>query len=206
MDQIRIDLTEHFPYKVLVHDRAEADDLIAVLCAWSNTNDLVEVGLFAEPKPILIVSSDKDFLQLSARYKNVSQYSPKTKAILQVPPDYINNDHVKHLVKAGDDGIPNILSADDVLITEGVRQTTVSAKRLQEFVERGIEACRDDFERKNWNRNQTLIDFNYIPADLQESILKTYIDIVPEQNKRAVYNYLMKHRCNTLFDELEDFF
>jgi len=59
--------------------------------------------------------------------------------------------HITHIVKAGDDGIPNILSNDDVFL-KGERQKPVSSKRLQEFIENGFIACKTDEERRNWHR------------------------------------------------------
>jgi hypothetical protein len=62
---------------------------------------------------------------------------------------------IEHIVK-GDagDGIPNILSKDDVFMI-GERQKPMSAKRLQEFIANGFLACKNDEERRNWHRNQT---------------------------------------------------
>ena len=112
---------------------------------------------------------------------------------------------IEHIVK-GDtgDGIPNILSKDDVFVV-GERQKPVSAKRLAEFMEKGIAACKTDEEKRNWQRNTTLVAFDNIPADVKESIVSVYISNIPKGDKMTVMNYLMEHRCRLLLDEIEDF-
>lgn len=71
MTEVREDIRKYFPYKVMHLDRSEADDVIAVLAEWSQTNELASSGLFEEPQKILIISEDADFYQL-LKYKNVN--------------------------------------------------------------------------------------------------------------------------------------
>ena len=56
----------------------EADDVIAILAEWSQTNDLMNTSPFADgdPKPFMIVSGDHDFIQLQ-RFKNVKHPTHK---------------------------------------------------------------------------------------------------------------------------------
>ena len=96
LNTIKGELTEHFPYKVVHLDRAEADDIIAVLARnWID-------------EKVLILSGDKDFMQLQ-KYENVDQYSPVQKKFLRVknPQEFL----FEHIAR-GDlgDGIPNCLS------------------------------------------------------------------------------------------------
>ena len=67
---VRDEIEENFPYPVITVDRAEADDIIGTLVI-----DSQEFGCNEE---ILIVSGDKDFLQLQ-KFSNVKQYSPVQK-------------------------------------------------------------------------------------------------------------------------------
>lgn len=60
-DEVRLNL----PYKYLEVYGAEADDIIAVLCKKYQSENIV------------IVSADKDFIQLH-KYPKVKQYSPNT--------------------------------------------------------------------------------------------------------------------------------
>jgi len=208
LNEMRQEIAEHFPWRVMHVDRAEADDIIAVLTEWVQNNDLMKVGLTEEPQKILILSSDKDFKQLQlAPFSsgNVRQWSPMQKKYIQASKQEIIDFTVEHIVK-GDtgDGIPNILSKDDVFVT-GNRQTPVSAKRLAEFFEKGIAACRTDEERRNWSRNAKLVAFDNIPEEVKKSIVDAYISSNPKGDKMTVMNYLMEHRCRLLLDEIEDF-
>ena len=193
---IREDIVKHFPYKVMHIDNCEADDIIAVL-----TKQTQEFGF---NEPVMIVSADHDFKQLH-KYKNVNQFSPMTKKLVTAKQSELHASYIEHIVK-GDagDGIPNILSKDDVFVT-GTRQTTVSAKRLAEFIENGEAACRNDEEIRNYARNQTLIDFHFIPGDVQNTIVSDYLNNKPKGDKMSIMNYLIENRCRLLLDELEDF-
>ena len=203
LSQLRNDLVENFPYKVLHLDRAEADDIIAVLAKWTQENGMVQQGLVEEPQKVLILSSDGDFIQLQ-EYDNVTQWSPMQKKYIKANKKELHEKKITHIVKAGDDGIPNILSADDVFV-KGERQKPVSAKRLQEFIDNGFIACKTDEERRNWHRNCTLVDFNFIPEDIQNSITDSYLNSKPVKDKMKIMTYLANHRCKLLLEELEDF-
>lgn len=195
LSSLREDLKEHFKYKVIHVDRCEADDVIAVLA--QSTQE------FGQMQPVMIVSSDKDFKQLQ-KYSNVKQYSPMTKKLVTVNKTELREWTIEHIVK-GDkgDGIPNILSKDDVFMI-GERQKTVTAKRLEEFIKDGIKACRTDEEKRNWQRNVTLVDFDYIPEDVKESIM-TAFEVPVKGDKNAIMNYLIKNKCRLLLDDIEEF-
>jgi len=208
LSEMRDDIGKHFPWRVIHVDRAEADDVIAVMTEWIQTNDLIQEGLMEEPQKVLILSSDKDFKQLQlAPFSsgNVRQWSPMQKKFIQASKQEIIDFTVEHIVK-GDtgDGIPNILSKDDVFV-KGERQKPVSAKRLTEFMEKGIDACKTDEEKRNWQRNAVLVAFDNIPKDVKQSIIDAYLSNKPKGDKMTVMNYLMEHRCRLLLEELEDF-
>lgn len=202
ISQIREDLSLHFPYRVVHVDRAEADDVIATMCKWTQTNGLIDHGMFEDKQDVMIISSDGDFKQLH-KYTNVKQWSPIQKKVVECsnPIAYL----AQHIAKAGDDGIPNILSADNVLVTEGVRQGKMTAKKLEAFVERGRDACENDEQRRNWDRNNQLINLDLIPVDIEQMIVDTYTSSTPKGDRMSIYNYLIKHRCRLLLDEIEEF-
>ena len=203
LNQMRQDVAEYFPYRVMHIDEAEADDIIAVMSKWTQENALVEEGLITEPQKVLILSSDHDFMQLQ-KYDNVNQWSPNTKKFIKVNKKEVHEKMITHIVKAGDDGIPNILSKDDVFMT-GERQKPVSAKRLQEFIENGFIACKNNEERRNWHRNTTLVDFNHIPENISKMIVENYLNNPPKGDKMTAMKYLMEHRCRLLLEEIEEF-
>jgi restriction endonuclease S subunit len=117
----------------------------------------------------------------------------------------LHENYITHVVK-GDtgDGIPNILSKDDCFVT-GTRQTPVSAKRLTDFMVNGFLACKNDEERRNWQRNQVLVNFDHIPEEIKKTILDTYLSIKPKGDKMAIMNYLIANKCRLLLDEIEEF-
>lgn len=204
ISSIKDDLKESFPYKVIHIDTAEADDIIGVLTKHLQTNELITTGLEEEPQKVLILSSDKDNLQLQ-KYSNVSQWSPMQKKL--VKPDTNAKNSLIDKLCTGDagDGIPNIMSADDVFVTEGTRQTPFRKSRLNEFYTHGIDACKTDLERRNFQRNQLLVDYEMIPADLREKIITTYKETTPSGSKKKIMEYLIRTRCRNLLDSIEDF-
>ena len=204
LSEMRDDLAKHFPYRVLHIERCEADDIIAVMTKWAQENQLVTEGLVEESQKILIVSSDKDFKQLQL-HPNVKQWSPMQKKYVTATKKEIVDYKIEHIVKGDSgDGIPNILSKDDVFVS-GDRQKPMSAKRLAEFIELGKDACKTDDEKRNWTRNQNLVDFDFIPEDVSQDIVSTYLNTKPTGDKMAIMNYLIANKCRLLLDELEDF-
>ena len=205
LSEMRDDLATYFPYKVIHVEKAEADDVIAVMTKYLQENELVQDGLMEESQKILILSSDKDFKQLQL-YPNVKQWSPMQKKYVNATQREIHDFMIEHIVK-GDagDGVPNILSQDDVFMQDGLRQKPVSAKRLAEFIENGFAACRDDVERRNWQRNSTLVDFKHIPEEVDKLIVDAYLNNKPKGDKMSIMTYLIENRCRLLLDEIEDF-
>ena len=119
--------------------------------------------------------------------------------------------HVVHLDHVeGDDVIATLCKWTQtngmvVFVTEGARQKKMTSKRLADFIEFGRDACINEEEQRNWDRNNLLINLDNIPAAIQEQILDTYISNKPKGDKMSIYNYLVKHRCRLLLDEIEEF-
>jgi len=194
---IREEITENLPYKVLHMEGCEADDIIGALAIRSQD--------FGQGEPIMIVSSDKDFIQLQ-KYNNVKQFSPIQKKVVtdKNPRTYLFN----HIMR-GDvgDGIPNILSKDDTLITEGAKQTPLRQTRIDDWLERSddLKSAMPEETYRNYQRNKTLIDLTKIPESIQESIINTY-DNQKLPMRMKVLNYLIKKRCNNLIECVEEFY
>ena len=204
LSEIREDLKIHFPYKVVHVDKAEADDVIASLVKYSQDHELLTEGLFEEPQKILIVSSDKDFIQLQ-KNKNVRQWSPMQKKYVEASQKDIDEYIITHIVKGDSgDGVPNILSKDDVFVNQE-RQKPVMKKRLAEFLKHGIDACRNDEEKRNYQRNSMLVNFKYMPNDVHNSIIQEYENYQPQGDKMKIMDYLIKNKCRLLLDDLEEF-
>jgi hypothetical protein len=185
------------PYKVISVENCESDDIIATLTKKYHTNE-----------KILIVSSDGDFQQLQ-KYENVQQYSPIHKKLLKCE----NADEYlfEHIIKGdASDGIPNILSRDDIFLDKDHRQASVTSKRYQTFHKkwtdssfvvsgRDIFTIADDAQTlSNIQRNVTLIDFNSIPKEIQETILNTYKSIIPQKRDKILNYFMLKNMKNMI--------
>ena len=192
LTKIQNELEENFPYKVLKIDGAEADDIIAILSnKISSTPNLYE--------EILIISGDKDFIQLH-QSDNVKQYSPTLKKFVvdENPEQY----KFEHIIR-GDKGdcVPNVLSQDTVFV-EDLRQRPITKKKLTEWKENGIP---EGEIKRNYQRNKTLIDFDSIPNELGELIYNMWVDKITQNDKSKILPYFMKHRLKELTEKLGDF-
>lgn len=191
LNKIKSELKTYLPYKVIEVDGAEADDIIATL-----TKE------FHDKQQILILSSDKDFGQLQA-YDNVMQYSPIMKRFIVVkdPAQFL-----KEQIIRGDkgDGIPNFLSMDQTFVT-GSRQRTISKKKLEECMKADPQGfAYDDVMKRGYSRNQKLIDFGFIPANIQDSILQGYKETT-KSSKMNMLNYFMTRKLKNLCEVADEF-
>jgi len=195
---VRDEIKENMHYPVVTVDRAEADDIIAELV--ESTQE------FGKCEPVMIVSSDKDFFQLQ-QYSNVKQFSPMKRDFIKVDDAaFYKFDHICR----GDssDGVPNVLSVDESF-TEGIRQKPMRAKKIQEwYTANGDSQLMDMMGQdtyRNYCRNKSVIDFDYIPEDIKTDINNKY-NQQTNKNKRGVLTYLIEKRCNMLIDSVADFF
>ena len=192
---VRDELKENFPYPVITVEGAEADDVIAVLA--HSTQE------FGQNEPVVIVSADKDFMQLQ-RYSNVKQFSPMKRDFIKVDdPHYYRFEHVRK----GDssDGVPNILSPNNTF-TDGLRQKPMRAKKIQEWYESkdNLESVMDTETLRNFQRNRQVIDLDYIPKEITEAI-RQEVGKEAIKPKKDVLNYLITKRCNMLVEAAADF-
>ena len=189
IENIRNEIDENLPYKVVTLDGCEADDIIGVICKNYNS------------EPILIVSSDKDFVQLQ-KYKNIHQWSPLTKKFLK---DNKPEHQLRALILKGDrsDGVPNILSRDDVLV-EGLHQKPLSKKKLESWISGNPEELFEGEVLRNYKRNETLIDLARIPESIQINI-KTRYESEQYTGRDRMLNYFIKHRLKELTNSIQEF-
>lgn len=190
LHKVREELKVHSPYRVLDIDGAEADDIIGVLAK-----------KYGPHEKVMILSSDKDFVQLQIN-SNVVQYSPTLKKYIKTEDAKVQ---LKHLILDGDkgDGIPNILSADNCIV-EGVRQKAMTQKRLDELMNTNIPQDGTDDLKRNWSRNQQLIDLSFIPDNIVQSILDTYENTKPATRQQFM-NYMIANRLKNLLEVIDEF-
>lgn len=193
LSMIKEEVKENFPYVVLQVQSAEADDLIATMVErYGNNGD-----------KIMIVSGDKDFAQLQ-RYKNVSQYSPITKKMIKVddPMEYL----FEHIIRGDSgDGVPNIMSRDDVFVN-GLRQKPLTKKKVAAMIDemkRGITPFDGEVKR-NYLRNIQLIDLTRVPDDIRQEVIYKYNNY-DRKDRSLLLNYFIKNKLKNLMSDIQEF-
>jgi hypothetical protein len=189
LHSIRSEIKEVFPYKNITVQTTEADDIIFVLCKH-----------FHKTEKILILSNDKDFMQLGV-FENVYQYSPLKKSYIKTenPKMFL----LEHIVRGdASDGVPNILSDDDTFVTEDKQQkrltTKVMTKVMDDIVNNRIT------ELPFYERNKSIIDLSAIPMELEQSIIDEFEKPVTG-SKSKVMSYMIEKKLKNLITNLEDF-
>ena len=202
LNKIREEIAENFPYTVVRVDGCEADDVIGTLVTRNP-----DPNRDYDPEKIMIVSSDRDFLQLQ-KYKFVRQYSPLLKKELTV-----DNPRVwlqTHIIR-GDkgDGVPNILSDDNVFV-EGFRQTPITQKKIDSIIEdlEEGELLYAASWYRNYCRNKKLIDLSETPKELRREIINNFMAVKPDtrwMRRGKVFPYLVENKCNELIKSAQEF-
>lgn len=194
-NKIKTEIREYFPYRVIQVESAEADDIIASL-VFAYGKQLVN----GTEEKILILSGDKDFIQLHL-YANVKQYDPVRKKWIA------HNDPSKYLfehILKGDtgDGIPNVLSDDDTFVSNK-RQKPLTQKKIDHILNDGIVVL-DKTADRNFLRNKQLVDLSSIPNDLTQAIIDKYHQ---ESNKSRdkLFNYFIKFKLKHLMENVGEF-
>ena len=190
INSITQDLKSKFPYAVISVDQAEADDIIGVLAKNYYRNE-----------KIMIVSSDKDFLQLQ-KYYSVEQYSPTQKKLLQSNSPY---QYLKEHIMKGDrgDGIPNFLSDDDTYVTDK-RSKKILKTKLEAWKNLDpTEFCNEKMMR-GWKRNQQLVDLSHTPQDIKQKIVDQY-DTYEYNQRDKLLNYFIQNKLRNLIEHIGDF-
>ena len=187
--EIKNEIRDNFPYIVMYVENSEADDIIATLVK-QQTEDLY-----------LIISGDKDFIQLH-HYGNVYQFSPLLKGFIGEQEDPIR--FLREQIIKGDrsDGVPNILSDDDIFLRDE-RQRPINKKRLEEWsnvdnIPLGSET------RKYYDRNKKLIDLSMIPDNITESIINRYKNY-KVNDRSLLLQYFIDNKLKALIENINDF-
>ena len=189
LNKIKAEFKDNLPYKYLEVYGAEADDIIATLCK-----------NFCNDDKIMIVSGDKDFIQLQ-KYSNVQQYSPILKKYVNGhdPDTYIK----EHILK-GDtsDGVPNVLSPDNTFV-DGLRQRPLGKKKIENWLDIDIDDLQDEVKR-NYQRNDKLINLDRIPEELEKEIMVDFCE-APCGDRSKLLNYFIQSRLKNLTETIGEF-
>jgi 5'-3' exonuclease, N-terminal resolvase-like domain/T4 RNase H, C terminal len=192
-NKIKQEIKENFPYPVIQVDSAEADDIIASLVK-KFSNDL-NYG-----KSILILSGDKDFVQLQTQ-ANVKQYDPVRKK-------WINHDNperflLEHILK-GDagDGIPNVLSDDDTFVSDK-RQKPLTQKKINKIYNDGA-VLLDSVIDRNFMRNKHMVDLSMVPDSIRDEVVNKYLS-EQGKDKSKLFNYFINYKLKNMMENIGDF-
>jgi len=195
LHNIKDEIRSFLPYKVIELETAEADDIIATLVKKIQN----QVGPNHEKK-VLILSGDKDFIQLHG--PNVKQYNPVLNKFVGKGEDPVI--YIKEHILKGDrsDGVPNVLSDDNVFV-EGRRQRPLSKKKIDAWVNEVFMTFTEE-EQKNYSRNRKLIDLSCIPPELEEKIINEFID-AKVASRDKILNYFITKKLKTLIEVIDEF-
>ena len=189
LNEIKDELKNNLPYKFLEVYGAEADDIIGTLCATIS-------------EEIMIISGDKDFIQLQ-RFPNGKQFSPITKKTVNGtnPGGYLK----EHIFKGDScDGVPNVLSPDNTF-TDGLRQRPLGKKKIASWMEHEFDdVAPNDEVKRNYQRNRKLIDLTYTPEELTREIINTYNE-APFGDRSKLLNYFIQKRLKSLTESIGEF-
>lgn len=196
LNKVKGEIKEHFPYRVIQVERAEADDIIGTL--------VNRFGVYLNNdsnEKILILSGDKDFGQLQ-KYANVEQFSPVTKRWIKVadPRRFLR----EHIMK-GDrgDGIPNFLSNDSCIVAKE-RQKPLASKKLNLWVDQEPEQFCTEEMLRNYKRNEQLVDLDFVPQEIENEVNRQYDEyVIPD--RKGLLNYFIKNRLKLLTDSIGEF-
>ena len=197
LGDIRNEIKTFLPYKVIEVETVEADDIIATLI-----KKIHKMYMPEHKKKVLILSGDKDFIQLHG--PNVKQYNPVLNKFVgkgENPSIYIK----EHIFK-GDrsDGIPNILSDDNVFV-EGRRQKPLSKKKIDAWVNDVFFYTNfTEEQEKNYNRNRKLIDLSCIPQNIEDKINDEFLN-VKVATRDKILGYFINKKLKTLIEVIDEF-
>lgn len=191
MNKIKAELRSALPYWIIEVEGAEADDIIGHL-----------VRKVCDRQKVMIISGDKDFLQLHVN-DNVKQYDPIHKKFINCK--YPAQNHLKLHIMEGDtgDGIPNFLSPDDCFVM-GKRQTPLRTKKKDLWLHQEPTEFCDEMMLRNFKRNEQLIDLTHTPENIIQEIDSQWMN-VPFNTKSELYQYFMANRLHNLIQNIGDF-
>ena len=194
IDSTLNDLRENFPYAVIRIDSAEADDIIGALTIHKS-----DFG----GEDVVIISADKDFIQLQ-KYGHVIQWSPLFNKMIEEdnPVKYI----FEHILKGdSSDGVPNVLSNDDVFITQ-TRQHPMTKKKLATYWESkdNLKDIMPQHVFRNYMRNREMIDLDRTPENIKKESIDQYENYVYPKRSN-ILTYLIENRMKLLIESAGEF-
>jgi hypothetical protein len=103
-----------------------------------------------------------------------------------------------HIIK-GDtgDGVCNILSPPETLMTPGIRQIVMTKKRLNHYMNMSEEEIMADIKvSQRYQDNKLLVDLDQIPEDIVLEVINLYD--LSDYKCKSTMRYFMKNNLSNL--------
>lgn len=192
-NQIKTEIKTELPFNMVEVYGCEADDVIAVISKQQCPHQ----------DRIIIVSSDKDLIQIQENMcPKVEQWSPFHKKMIS--PQTNSYSLFEHIIR-GDagDGIPNILSDDDVFMNDSKRSKPIRATNIMQWEQSGglsypESFCVSEEMLGRFNRNLNLIDLRQIPDCFVQKIVEEFTNY--QRPSANVFGYLTKHKLKKILE------
>lgn len=156
MDEYWEELKSVMPFKQIKVEKTEADDVIGILC-------------LAMPDKYVVISTDKDYLQLSRVAKI---YHPIKREYVSHPnPERFLQEQC--LMGQRKDNIINIMTPLDVEL--GTKWKPFGEKGAEKIIDAGLDKWLDENDkRKHYELNRRLLDFKLIPTTISKFVVNVY--------------------------------
>ena len=174
-------LAENTDFIVMNVEKAEGDDIIAVLARYNE---------FVNKTVSYVISSDKDFKQLQT--EKIWIYDPIKKLIL---PEIDREQEIKVKCIAGDKG-DNILAIKKQV---GEKTALKMVAELDDILKTNADM------RAKYEFNSNLINFDFIPSWLQKDIVMKYKEQHFNYNATGVLKFCSEHRLQKLATRVGEF-
>lgn len=178
LNEFMREISTHIPFKVLQVQNAEADDIIGVLA-------------LDKPQDFYIISTDKDFLQLSS--PRVKIYNPHKKQHIEHPnPELFLVE--QSMIGQAKDNIFNIKTPLDWDTEAGKRKPGFGTAAFEKVLVYGWEKWLDDNNlRERYEFNRNLMDFSRVPTEIKRRIFRDYDGtVLPDPNN--IYTFFEKYK------------
>ena len=155
------EIKDYIPFMVMKCEYCEADDIIAVL---------------GKQYGGIVISTDEDFKQLTSN-NNIKLFNPTMKKFIK-----LNENEVEEFIKMKSlngqkkDFILNVETPLDIDI-EKDKMKRFGENKAKKIINNGFNEYLGDInseKHKHYLMNRKLIDFNEIPSEISEFILKKY--------------------------------
>jgi hypothetical protein len=110
----------------------------------------------------------------------------------------------EHILKGDSgDGVPNVLSSDNCFVV-GDRQKPLTQKKLDAFINLGLDGKFDHPNYRNYIRNKQLIDLNFTPKEIHQKVMESY-KAQEGKDRSKLMNYFITNKLRNLTESIGDF-